>query len=461
MKTKVKVTRRETRKHLEQFHLAVELVKVIKHYFPDLISLLKHTRDPRKQQYITYPNVVILMTRILSSIFYISSMRKTSQKFNTDAVIQNIWEICSEEMTTDEIPYWETINKYLEKLNPSELQDVICRLVYRLLRSRVFEAARIRDKYWQVIIDGTQICSSRKELDEKSLYRVHNKGTEKEYTEYYYYILEAKIVLHSDVLVSIMTEFVENTDGKEVEKQDCERKACYRLIERLKKEFPRLKICLCADSLYACENFFMKCHEKRWHYIIRYKQGSIPTIAAEYKKLREIEKNLRKESFQNGMCWYDFVMGIDYNGYKINIVEYAEERHIKWKKGDKKGTVTDVRSEFLFLTDLPVRQKNVAALVEAGRRRWKIENEGFNTQKNHGYYLEHLFSKNYQAIKNHYFLMQIGHMISQIMEAWERLWKKAKLSTDEKHDRMLDSFQNIKIRDYCMDTERKFQIRLQ
>ena len=103
----------------------------------------------------------------------------------------------------------------------------------------------------------------------------------------------------------------------------------------------------------------------------------------------------------------------------------------------------------------------MAALVEAGRRRWKIENEGFNTQKNHGYYLEHLFSKNYQAIKNHYFLMQIGHMISQIMEAWERLWKKAKLSTDEKHDRMLDSFQNIKIRDYCMDTERKFQIRLQ
>ena len=461
MKTKVKVIRRETRKHLEQFHLAVELVKVIKHYFPDLISLLKHTRDPRKQQYITYPNVVILMTRILSSIFYISSMRKTSQKFNTDAVIQNIWEICSEEMTTDEIPYWETINKYLEKLNPSELQDVICRLVYRLLRIRAFEAARIRDKHWQVIIDGTQICSSRKELDEKSLYRVHNKGTEKEYTEYYYYILEAKIVLHSDVLVSIMTEFVENTDGKEIEKQDCERKACYRLIERLKKEFPRLKICLCADSLYACENFFMKCQEKGWHYILRYKQGSIPTIAAEYKKLREIEKNLREESLQNGMCWYDFVMGIDYNGYKINIVEYAEERHIKWKKGDKKGTVTDARSEFLFLTDLPVRQKNVAALVEAGRRRWKIENEGFNTQKNHGYCLEHLFSKNYQAIKNHYFLMQIGHMISQIMEAWERLWKKAKLSTNEKHDRMLDSFQNIKISDYCMDTERKFQIRLQ
>ncbi len=87
---KAKVTRREARKHLEQFHLAVELVKVIKHFFPDLIRLLKQTEDPRNQSYITYPNVILLMTRILSSIFYISSMRKTSQKFNSDTVIQNV-----------------------------------------------------------------------------------------------------------------------------------------------------------------------------------------------------------------------------------------------------------------------------------------------------------------------------------------------------------------------------------
>ena len=57
--------------------------------------------------------------------------------------------------------------------------------------------------------------------------------------------------------------------------------------------------------------------------------------------------------------------------------------------------------------DLPISSKNVAALIEYGRRRWKIENEGFNIQKKHGYYLEHLFSRNYQAMKNHYYLMHI------------------------------------------------------
>lgn len=339
MKTKLKVTRKETRRHLEQFHLAVELVKVIKHFFPDLLRLLKQTEDPRNQSYITYPNVILLLTRILSSIFYISSMRKTSQKFNSETIIQNIWELCGETTSVDEIPYWETINKYLEKLEPEELQDIVCQLVYRLVRSRAFADARIRDKYWQIIVDGTQIYSSRRKLDEKSLYRVHNKGTDKEYTEYYYYILEAKIVLHPDIIVSIMTEFVENTDGKEAEKQDCERKACYRLMERFKKEFPRLPACFCADSLYVCENFFAKCRGSGWRYILRYKEGSIPTIADEYCILKKTEKNCRKQELSDGSCWHDFVTDIDYNGHKINIIEYREERNVQIKKrgGQERG----------------------------------------------------------------------------------------------------------------------------
>lgn len=72
-----------------------------------------------------------------------------------------------------------------------------------------------------------RLVRSRVKLDDKSLYRIHNKGTDRKYTEYYY-ILEAKIVPHPDIIVSIMTEFVENTDGKEAEIQDCELKACYR-----------------------------------------------------------------------------------------------------------------------------------------------------------------------------------------------------------------------------------------
>ena len=119
-----------------------------------------------------------------------------------------------------------------------------------------------------------------------------------------------------------------------------------------------------------------------------------------------------------------------------------------------------IQREFWFLTDLPVAGKNVAGLAERGRMRWKIENEGFNAQKRHGYSLEHLYSRNYQALKNHYYLIQIGHMTGQCMEAWEKIWKKVKQSLEQKHKRLLESMKETPLKEYKEEMERKIQIRL-
>lgn len=439
--------------------LVCELTKLIRHFFPDLLPMLKKLKDPRHASYITYPAHLLLMTRILSSIFYISSMRKSSEEFNSDVVIENIWVICGEEPTVDELPYWETVNRYLAKLDPQGLQDIVSKLCGRLIRSRAFEDARIRGKHWQVIIDGTQLHSSRGELDGKCLYRIHNRGTEKEYRENYYYVLEAKLVLHPDIIVSIMTEFVENTDG-EAEKQDCERKACWRLMERLKKSFPQLRICLGADSLYACERFFRECKEKGWHYILRFKEKSIPTIAAEYHSLKKMEKNLQEGALPNGTCWWDYVSDIDYEGHKVNVVEYQENEEVKIQKGKKKGETRDEQRAYMFLTSLPLQKKNVRDVVERGRMRWMIENEGFNEQKRQGYNLEHQYSRNYQAMKCHYYLIQIGHMIAQLMEAWERLWKNVSQSQEQKHRRILESMKAVRLKDCLEELAERIQVRL-
>ena len=455
---RIKTTRKEAREHLRQLNLACELARLLRHFFPGLLPMLKELPDHRNQSYVTYPAAVLLMTRILSSIFYISSMRKTREEFNSDTVIENIWFLCREE-PAKELPDWETINRYLKGLDPEMLQGIVRKLCRRLLRSRAFEGNRIRGKYWQVIVDGTQLHSSRGELDEKSLYRVHNRGTKEEYRESYYYVLEAKLVLHPDVVVSLMTEFVENTDGEEAKKQDCERKACWRLLKRLKKEFPRLPICLCGDSLYACERFFRECKEKKWKYILRFKEGSIPYIAQEYQSLRKREKNLRERVLEDGKVWYDYVEGIDYNGYPIHVVEYAESRKAKYRKGKKKGQYRREEKEFRFLTNLPVSQKNVETLVQQGRMRRKIENEGFNTQKRKGYHLEHQYSKNYEAQKCHYYLIQIGHMISQVLEAWGKLWEKTGQSREQKHRRILESFKSMRIKEASGKEERKMQSR--
>ena len=368
-------------------------------------------------------------------------MRKASAELNFDVAIENVGALCGQELK--ELPYWETINQYLERVDPKDLQDIVNKIVWKLLRSRAFEQARIKGEYWQIIIDGTRLYTSFDPLDGNYLFKVHSKGTDNEYTEYYYYVLEAKIVLHDEICVSIMTEFVENTD-EEANKQDCELKACWRLMERLKKAFPRLPICISADSLYACEPFFRACEEKKWVFLLRYKEGSIPSVYQEYTSLQSLQGNRQVKKTAQGIVWHDYVTGIDYKGFMVNLIEYGESTRAY---------------PFYFLTNLPASKKNVESLSYWGRRRWAIENRGFNAQKNHGFNLEHLYSKNYNAMKCHYFLIQIGHMIAQIMDAWKSLWKGVRLSLEQKHRRILDSWVRHPIREVMVQDVQKYQIR--
>ena len=104
------------------------------------------------------------------------------------------------------------------------------------------------------------------------------------------------------------------------------------------------------------------------------------------------------------------------------------------------------------MTDLSITGRNVKETVERGRWRWKIENEGFNTQKKQGYYLEHRFSHDYRGMK-------IGHMIAQILEAWEKLWKKVKQSREQKHRLLLNAWKNRRIKENKSELEEKIQVR--
>ena len=61
-------------------------------------------------------------------------------------------------------------------------------------------------------------------------------------------------------------------------------------------------------------------------------------------------------------------------------------------------------------------RKVITLANEGGRLRWKIENEGFNTQKNGGFALEHAYSKDPVASKVFYFLLQAAHLLFQLIE---------------------------------------------
>lgn len=381
-----------------------ECNKIQKRFYPELFNKFGATKDVRHQSYTTYTNKVMLGTLYYKGIAGITTMQEMTAKFNKQEVVDRISSFI-EEQPGEYLPHYVTINEYLEKLDPSEIQNILQDMVYKLIRKKSFYNARSMKK-WLIIVDGTELYSGNRKLNNKCLERHHNKGTDKEKINYHQNVLEAKIYFDDQLVCSIASEFIEN-NAEEAErqkkmseeniKQDCEIKAFKRLAIKLKKAFPRLPIILLMDSLYASDTVMKICREYNWEYIIRFKDGSIPSIATEYASIPE------KNIIDN--CTY--TNDIYYNKHKVNMLKFFEDKVIKGKV---------IRTNFQWITNITITDKNALRLAQTGRKRWKIENEGFNRQKNWQGDVSHACSWNEQSLKNHYLILQISDFMKQLYE---------------------------------------------
>lgn len=379
------------------------LKESVAHYFPSLIDEMNEIKDPRDKRYTTYSMATLLGMGLLKNICGLTSMQQMTECFNTEACIVNISDFLHNE--NEELPHYVTLNACLNKLDPEELQRLRKKIIYKCIRSRSFENARFRKK-WLMIVDATWLPVRHEKADEHCTHREFKQSDGAKKTIYYRAVLEAKIVFGEELILSLGTEFIEN-NAKDAErqkemnaaeiKQDCETKAFKRLAKRLKEEFPKLPICLLGDSLYAGEPVFDICKKNHWDYIIRFKDGSIPGIAQEYEDIPE------KETGSDGHSTY--VQDIAYGKHTVNLLKYHES---------KKEEGKDVEVTFQWVTNITITKKRAIKIVNAGRKRWKIENEGFNTQKNYRYDLEHENSENWNALKNHYLLTQIADIFRQL-----------------------------------------------
>lgn len=392
------MNRRERRKLKKEINIFSDVVNIIKQYFPQLIEKLENLTDTRHQSYVEYKMSVITITRLLGLLCGIKSMRETTLKFNTEETIGNIANLL--EIELEEIPHYDTINNVFEKLEMGELRKIQKYMINRLIRSKMFNKYRFKDKYFQIVVDGTGIMSFKERHCKHCLKRTYNKEEENEYSIYYHYVLESKLVV-GDMVISIDSEFVENED-ENVEKQDCELRAFYRMAERIKKEYPRLPIIISGDALYACEPVIKICQEKEWEYILRLKEDRLKLLGEEIKC---IEKAEGKDT--NIKYWNELKYGEIHNQREANILKYYDEKEEKTTK-------------FTWITSFKIREKNKEELVYFGRQRWKIENEGFNMQKNGTFDIEHIYSMNYNAMKAHYFFIQFAHTIRQLLEKGDR-----------------------------------------
>ena len=398
------MNRKQRRELRKDKNLVKELYSIIVKYLPKLLDMFNDLTDTRNQAYVTYSMKTICVTRLFGLLCGLTTMTDISNKFDSECVINNISKICSDDLT--ELPYWETIQDVFININTNELRNIQKYIVKTLIRSKMFDKYRFNGSF-QLLFDGTGLSNHDYNLNNNCLKRKHKNGK----ISYYKYVLECKLVV-GNIVISLDSEFIENKDMlTEKQKQDCELNAFKRIVKRLKKNYSKYKFIITGDALYASNPVINICKKYKWNYIFNLKPDRLKEINESF------EGNIKLLNETNILNYY-LSTGIKYRNNKLNVIKYIEKKKLK--------TTT-----FRYITDLIVTNNNIKEIVELGRRRWRIENEGFYTQKHRTFNICHLNSKNDTAMKNHYFFIQFAHTIRQLLEQGNILTKSLKLKIKE------------------------------
>ena len=317
-----------------------------------------------------------------------------------------------------DIPADSQLRDVIDEHCYESLYEVFREYFKRLQRAKHLKAYRFLGKYYLVTIDGTGYFSSEKIHCERCL---RSESKKKGVVRYSHHILQATVVHPGKrQVIPFAPEFIRNTDGSE--HQDCELNAGKRLIPKLKAAHRQLLMVVVGDSLYSKDPFIRLLKKHGMRFILGVKPK-------DHKSLMEDIEGLRRGGLLEHYEWkdkggsrylYEWVNEIPLNGYlKGEVVNYIEFRIV-----NAEGEQTYHNS---WATDIEVSKENVKELVKGGRARWKIENEGFNTLKNHGYHLEHNFGHGQKNLSEAFFVLNLlAFFVHQILELTDGLYQSGR-----------------------------------
>jgi hypothetical protein len=332
----------------------------------------------------------------------------------TDETIKNIYGI-------KDIPSDTNMRKILDEVDPTTLYPVFKKLLARLQRGKGLEDMIFYEGYYLISNDGTGYFSSEKVHCVECLTKKHKNDR----VEYHHNFL-GSVIVHPDrrEVFPLSPEPIKNADG--YLKNDCERNASKRLLERFRREHPHMKAIVVEDALASNTPHIKELQHYNLRFIIGIKPGS-------HAWLYELLNNTSTEKHETidtagTHHTFHFINNVGLNessaDTRINVIEYWEE-----KTNGKK-------QHFAWVTDIPVTKDNVYQLMRGGRARWKIENETFNTLKNQGYQFEHNFGHGNKNLSTVFaLLMMLAFLIDQIQQkccavfkaAWETAGSKRAL----------------------------------
>lgn len=324
----------------------------------------------------------------------------------------------------DGLPSANGLRKCLDGLSPDRLRTGFGRLWKRLRQLGILDVYRYWNRHLIVSVDGVEHFCSKNIHCPHCLSRTH-KGE----TGYHHAMLSAVLVHpgHREVFV-MENEPILRQDGQQ--KNDCERNACKRLLGHIRSNYGKERLLFVMDALYSCAPIVKPLLENpRWQFVIGIRPEGNASLFAQWEGRRERQEAVHVTvEDQEGLHCYGFTNNLALNTsnseVRVNMIYYE----LTSKKGKK--------TTFTWITSVKLTRSNVQKLALAGRSRWKIENETFNTLKNQGYHYGHNYGHGKANLCSVFaFLMMMAFTVDQIQQhacrSFGQLWKglktKAKL----------------------------------
>jgi hypothetical protein len=316
------------------------------------------------------------------------------------------------------VPSDTQMRKLLDQVDPLELRPAFCDVFREVQRGKALKQLRFFDDYHLLLMDGTQYFASEVIHCDSCLRKEHKDGR----VTYAHQMLSA-VLAHPDhcEVIPLAPEPIGNQDGQT--KNDCERNAAQRLLRRTRAEHPHLRLIVVEDGLASNAPHIRDLQSLDMHFILGAKPGDHAFL---YQRLLEEFEQERATIIEwregNKICVITYVNQLPLNASNpdllVNFLGYAEYT----EDGE---TI----KQFSWVTDLKITRGNTRALVRAGRTRWKIENETYNTLKNQGYHFEHNFGHGERNLAVVFaMLMMLAFLVNQVEQLccplFRAVWKK-------------------------------------
>jgi len=310
------------------------------------------------------------------------------------------------------IPCDNQIRNLLDPFRASYLDGVYLEVFESLEQYGSLNSFRVLGGQLLVALDGTQYYSSSNIHCATCLRRQTTKGQ----TRYYHTAITPVIVGpgRSEV-IALPPEFIMPQDGHD--KQDCERVAGKRWIDQHARQIAPHGVTLLGDDLYSNQPFCQCALQHGFNFILTCKPDSHSTLYErlafwqETGAIQQVESRQRKRGVMNVMLYRylnDVFLRSGQDALSVNWLEVIE---VDGKSGEQLYHNS-------FITNHHITHDNAHELAQAGRSRWKIENENNNVLKTKGYHIEHNFGHGKRSLSSFLLSLNLLAFLFHTVLAW-------------------------------------------